>query len=448
MKTQLVVRIAPDASLSSTDFMLEWVYASREATCVGPILTGTLSELSAWRATQTLNEQDLPIFLIVPGCLAASFRMHLNDNQRKHWQQALPFLLEEKLAFDLESQFLVSALDSSGDSTRSSCISHKAIKQLIELFVSAGADPQKVIAETQFFKGEQGVLSIWLEGDHALLAKGNGYGQLLDIEALPVIIPGLLEDEPTPAMEGVEDPEEEDSLSQDNDLVTSVRIYTGPGDEQTFQEIIQIAEKNVPVERVARDNQSLFFDVIPAISEKIKKRTLLDFRTGAYKCARRASRRLRQWKPVAIAASLWLGVELVFNVSSGFYFEHRADVLRAENLATYQQLRPGDKTVVDVRDRLTKFLRSASSQKSEAVFLDILQTISKVTDGETGKTITPRNMDFNEANGRLSLDVQATNFDILNRYLDELRAAGLNARMETGNQDTQGISARLTVRKA
>ncbi len=449
MKAQLVVRIEPDASLASKDFRLEWAYAGKDEANEAEIYSGSLQELAEWQAEQSLDDQDLPIVVLVPGSLASTHRQELTENQRKHWQQALPFLLEEKLASELESQFLVSALDASGETARCSCINHWDMAQIIEQFVPAGVNPQKVVAETQLFKGENGVLSIWLEGSYALLARGEHYAQLLDTTSLDVIIPSLLDDETHHQEDDIETVDENGEHQPPSaELIAAVRIYAGAGDKERYSELAEHAGKSVPVVLVERQSDSLFPDEIQRLTEAMAQRALLDFRTGNYKCTRRTSRRLRQWKPVALTASVWLGLELLFNISSGFYFSYRADQLHSENLELYHELRPGDRTVVDVRDRLTKFLRSANTRQNDAVFLGVLQTLSRISDGEVGKSIKPLNMDFNETSGRLSLDVRAVSFDLLNRYLEELRTAGLNARMETGNQDAQGVSAKLTVRNA
>ncbi|WP_281647528.1 type II secretion system protein GspL [Parendozoicomonas sp. Alg238-R29] len=442
MKTQLIVRLRPGSDLNENQFELEWVWGMRDGTCEGSLHNGSLEQLAAWRQGLPLDEQDLPVILIVSGSFSSSHVVFLNENQRKHWQQALPYLLEEQLASDLESQHLVFS-QIGDDHVHASCIGRDQMSTIVKAFVAADVDPLKVIAETQLLKGKNGLLSVWLEGEHAFVASQNGFAQWLDQDALPIMIPGLLEEE---AVDGLVQSDDEDS--DHTHIVTGITIYTISPDLPVVGSLVQLAGSDVPVDIQQREHESLLILMMPEFSHLNQKRKLLDFRTGSFKCNRRASRRWRQWRPVAIVAGVWLSVELLFNIGSGFYFQQQAEELRDENFSTYKELRPDDRRVVDVRHNLTKFLRDSSRQKSSADFLNLLQVLSSVSGDDVGKSITPKNMDFNDANGRLSLDVQAESFDLLNRYVDALKAAGLNARMETGNQDAKGVSARLIVRRA
>ena len=443
MRIQLIVRLRPESDLVSGSYALEWCWLNKDRLIDGDIYQGSLSELVTWRESLELDEQDLPVHLLVSGHMSSCHRMSLNENQRKHWQQALPYLLEEQLASDLESLHLVSFAETGQEFVNAGCIARKQMETLLDQFISAGIDPQKVMPENQFLTRATDIVSVWLERDAAYIAAPGHFGQLLDRDALSVVLPGLLaDDEPADTLQ------DDDAEAGATFIITGVKVYHGAGDAEAVAMISNIAGGDVPVEDVERSQPSLLPDMLSELAGRGGKSSFLDFRTGDYKCTRRASRRWRQWRPLAIAAGLWLGLELLFNVGTGFYFQNRAEALRDENFATYRELRPDDRRVADVRYSLTRFLRDANNQGSEAVFLGMLKTLSQVSSGETGKNITPRNMDFNDANGRLSMDVQAGSFDALNRYLDKLKEAGLNAKMETGNQDAQGVSARLTVRSA
>ena len=445
-KTQLIVRLCPDSDLSAGQFALEWLWATRDGSPAdGPddtLRNGDLEQLSQWRQELSVDEQDLPIILIVSGFIASSHQVHLQDNQRKHWQQALPYLLEEQLASDIDSQHLVFA-QAADDTVYAACIRHSTMDSLLKAFTAADLDPVKVVSETQFLKGKEGELAVWLEGNYAFVASHSGFAQWLDRDALDIVVPGLLEDEVDDS--GLQD---EDETEQAHPVMSGVTVYTDEANNAVAQSLEVLAGQDVPVSCEVRSDASLLFSLLPEMAHSLQKRQLMDFRSGAFKCARRASRRWRQWRPVAIVAGLWVAVELLFNVGSALYFQHQAEILRDENFATYKELRPDDRRVVDVRHNLTRFLRDSSQQQSSADFLNMLKVLSNISDGGIGKSITPKTMDFNDANGRLSLDVQADSFDHINRYVDALKAAGLNARMETGNQDAKGVSARLTVRRA
>ncbi len=456
MKTELLIRLNPAFDLASGHFNLEWIWVNRDMTLAdeGGLHQGSLGDLASWRESLSVDDFDLPVTLLVPGALAGCHRLHVNEKQRKHWQQALPYLLEEQLASDIESLHIVSSLDDGSDASTASacCITHKDMEKLLRRFTDAGADPVKVLPEAQFFESPESRLTIWLEGDFALLASPGAYGQMLDVEAASVMLPSLLDDglgaEAEDSLLNPEGDAEGEESSEPEVIVSGLLIEGSADNHAQIESLASLAVEGVPVESRERESASLLVSILPQIAERAKRRQLLDLRSGSYKCTRRASRRWKQWRPLAIVAGLWLGLEVIFNLGSGYYYQYRADQLFDENLAIYKELRPDDRRVVDVRHSLTKFLREANSQQNTGVFLDLLQAMSRVSAGEAGKDVTPKVMDFNESNGRVSLDVQAGSFDKLNRFLDELKDAGLNASMENGNQDAQGVTARLIVRKA
>ncbi|MTI14335.1 type II secretion system protein GspL [Sansalvadorimonas verongulae] len=445
-KTQLIVRLCPDSDVSVGQLSLEWLWVTQDGSAAddpeSTLQVGNLEQLSQWWQTLSDDEQDLPVVLVVSGFMANSHLIHLQENQRRHWQQALPYLLEERLASDIESQHLVSA-QIGDDTVYAACIGHSAMTSILQKFAAVDLDPVKVLSETQFLKGKDGELTVWLEGEHAFVASHNSFGQWLDRDALDIVVPGLLEDEAEE--NGLQ---EDDAVEHRQPVMAGMTVYTDELNGSAVQRLETLAGQDVPVSCEVRAEASLLPFLLSEMARSLQKRQLLDFRTGAFKCTRKSSRRWRQWRPVAVAAGLWLTIELLFNAGSGFYFQYQAQALRNENFSTYKELRPDDRRVVDVRHNLTRFLRDSSQQQSSADFLNMLKVISNVSDDEIGKGIIPKAMDFNEVNGRLSLDVHADSFELLNRYVDALKSAGLNARMDTGNQDVKGVSARLTVRRA
>ncbi len=57
----------------------------------------------------------------------------------------------------------------------------------------------------------------------------------------------------------------------------------------------------------------------------------------------------------------------------------------------------------------------------------------------------PQAMDFNDSSGHLVFEFQAANLEVVNKFMDELRAGGLQTRLDSANQDKGGVIARMTV---
>ena len=447
MKIELIVRVKPDSATTCDPLSLEWIMCDGNTTEVAEPFEGDLTRLSQWYEENTTADAEHLITLLVPGSMASCHVPKLQEAQRKHWQQVVPYLLEERLAFDLESQHIVSTLSASADdSVVSSCISHEILSSLLEQFRSKGLSPHRVIPETQLFQGEEGTLSIWLENGYALVATDQDCAQLVDSEGLPVLLPTSGEAASFPDCE-YSNGEPEQGLADKISAKPKVRIWSGPASSVLCEQLHTALPSSVAVEQIQRDSDSLFPLSLSMLFNRDSRTKILDFRVGHYKCAR-TNRQLSKWKPVAVLACIWLALEVGIRVASGFYFHHQADQLSASNQATYKELRPGGRRVVDIKSDLMKVLRDATIRSHDPVFLEVLKIVSRTSTGDSERGLVPKNIDYNETGQRISLDVQASSFEILNQHLETLRTAGLQVVMEAGNQESDRVSARLTVRKS
>lgn len=437
MKRRVVVRLCPGADLEAQDLPLQWCWQEEGAGPTGALVQGGTEELFDWWRQLKDEEQDEPVCLLVPGDLASCHRIDLNEHQRQHWQQAVPWLLEDSQATELEAAHIVSRLAADQSHARVGSISHSAIKSLVARFAETGMEVRWILPEAQFLVGQAGAVRLWIDGDAVYVAEPGGYGQLLDQEALGLVLSGLFT-EPSIADGSLAEEAATDSAS------VQTLVVEGGGAADIARIGALIGMDLTTAEHNDAPHPLGFF--LPGLATRARDSGLLDFRTGSYKCKRRSSRLWQQWRWAALAAGAWLGLEVLFNIGSGFYFLQRAEQIRQDNFATYQELRPEDTRVVDIRHNLTRFLRAADAGSSQAVFLDWINKLSFVSGQPVGKDVELMKIEFNESGRRLSLDVQAGSFDQLNLYLDALKVKGLQASMETGSQDSRGVLARLILK--
>ena len=457
VKVQVIVRIQtgvwPEAFIATGDsdgeyatetgaVALQWLRTDD----LDSVHRGSVQQFRVWYQSLGFTE-EAPVILLVPGTFGSFHHIFLQGAQKKHWQQALPFLVEEKLAADLESQHLVAMPGADNSAAIVGCIDHGLMRSLLDFFHQHDIELQKMLPEAQLIPEIRQILQVWLDGPEAWVSYPGQAAQKVDLAALEVLLPALITDPLTEAGSSDEDTPEADSpLEAEPDIIVEVHIYA-PVESESEASVLAGKLTGLPVEVLGLEENGLFAQSVSALLSQTDTRKQINYRTGLYKSARRSSRLWKLWKPVAVAASVCLVADMALHVGSGVYFQSGAEQLKGDNLALYQEIVPGDKTVVDVRDRLLKVLKKSQQPVQAAAFLEALQILSRVTADNKGKVV-PKSLDFNDTNGKVSLDVTAGNFEDLNRYLEALRAAGLKASMETGNKDKQGIVARLTMRKA
>ena len=208
MKIRVVIRLIPGTGLDISSMSLQWCWQGDETRRGSSIQQGSLQELIAWWQGLPAEQQDEPVCLLVPGDLVSCQRVDLNEHQRGHWQQAVPWLLEDSQTTDLDAVHLVSRLVSDEGHAKVGCVHHSAMEKLLALFADTDMEVRWIFPEAQFLTGEPGVVRLWIEGEYAYAAEPGGYGQLLDLAALELALPGLLKGSAVKDLESGEEREE------------------------------------------------------------------------------------------------------------------------------------------------------------------------------------------------------------------------------------------------
>ena len=161
MKNILLVRVPPLIDVIEPDTVVHWGLFSGLGQRQGEVHVSTIAQLREdWLASQGGNKEDdeqlLPdqVILFVSGGLALYKQVELDANQRKHMATALPYLIEEDLAQDIESIHLVSAPHKKSDQVSLSVIPHEDMQALLALFDQIDMPLDRVLVETQFLEAD------------------------------------------------------------------------------------------------------------------------------------------------------------------------------------------------------------------------------------------------------------------------------------------------------
>lgn len=90
---------------------------------------------------------------------------------------------------------------------------------------------------------------------------------------------------------------------------------------------------------------------------------------------------------VAVWFGIWLVLQLGFNTFQGLYYAHQADELEQASVALYKELFPSDKRIINIRAQLAEHLR-AGTQSSQAFLALIDGAASALAVKEAQLTVT------------------------------------------------------------
>ena len=184
MKNILLIRIPPPVSEINSEVTVQWGQYSASGELSGEVHVSTIAELkNDWLAQQAQTdelEDVLPdqIILLISGGLALHKKLVISSGQRKHLNTALPFLIEEDLAQDIDSIHIGSYLDRKDDSVNVSAIPHAVMQALLALFDEQGLLLDRVLVEGQFLPEEEGYTTLLLDpAVHNDEVAGAGFSQ-------------------------------------------------------------------------------------------------------------------------------------------------------------------------------------------------------------------------------------------------------------------------------
>ncbi|WP_422137660.1 type II secretion system protein GspL [Endozoicomonas sp. ALC020] len=468
MKNILLIRIPPPVSRIETNTRVQWGAFASNGQLLGDVHISELGQVkNDWvqfvihkpdnkELDETTLEDEMPdqVLVLLPGTLVMHKRLPINSGQRKHLSTALPFMIEEELADDIESMHLASYLNRKSEQVYVSAVPHEQMQSLLACLDEQGVSAQQVMAELQFLQGVPRELNLLLENDSSILSAPDQASVCLDYEALKFVLGHWGEK----VSEDIIHTDEE-LIAEDAEALVSARIRFADG-------LVSLAtEKRDQVKQWLEENGWLVeeepltgtvFEYLAALYFSSKRSAdLVDLRYGPYQCPKRATRKMRRWKPLALVASIWLLLELGLKVGEGVLYQQKAQEYWQDSAELYLEVFPQDQQVleaqthsvgsINLKGRMESRLKNVGQSATGEAFLPLLQQVSAVSSSLSDFKLKPVSMDFNEATGALVLELKADNLEGVDKLLAAVKSSGLSARLDSANQEKTGVNARMTI---
>jgi general secretion pathway protein L len=132
----------------------------------------------------------------------------------------------------------------------------------------------------------------------------------------------------------------------------------------------------------------------------------------------------------------------------GFYYQQQADEIREQAMAVYREAFPGDTRTHsgNVRRVVEGQLRQLQAEGPNAGFLTLMkytgEQYSKIPDS---RAVTFNSVNYSQNRGELVVDVRADSYDKLSTLRNGLTSRGLEAKIGSVVNESNGARGRLTV---
>lgn len=361
---------------------------------------------------------DQPVTVFLPSLHIVSIRVSVPKKQQRHLAQILPFLCEDKLAGDIEEVHLASGpIHNEEVSVR--MVERELLEAVLEKLKLQDIYPQAIYSDAEPLQAQSDTV-LWLDPVRSVLVSQQQTLMLPASQTEHLIT--LLQSKRPQRLTVYRDP-----CLTTSDTPTTTNSTLALEELRSQGCIIN----EVPLNAKSADTPPL----LPAYRAQgmgLTSSQYVNLLTGPYSPAPQSSYKLR-WQPLALIASAFIGLNLLYLLASGVYFELRAQKLQAGSVQLYQHYFPQDKRVVNIRTQTKGHLAQGNHNGNE----DFLSTLGQLLPSweQHQDHLKLKSLRYHSQRKELLLDIESKTISQLDQLQQTLgpRAELLSALEDNGN---------------
>jgi general secretion pathway protein L len=420
MKQQLVIQLgAPRVDANSlVDWHLFGTSGSLERG--GRIALGGLpGEVGAALA-------ECETIVLVPGELVFLTSAHIPSRQVRQIKQALPYMVEELIADNIEDVHLAIPELKPGDEHELpvGVVQHHLLIDWLDQLYQHGITAEVLCPDMLAVPWRQGSHSFFAMADRIICRDGAYRGQVIARSQFDNYLQ-LLKHE-----------------LAERELGAPLRhvVYCGA-------DCIEAGQATCAALQAAIDAETSLIEYAENSTEVIAANAvqhvdeLLNLLQGGYKVQRRGQDE-RQWARVAAVAGIGLALYCAIAGASGAWFAWQADKAEAQTFSLYRELFPGERRVVSPKKQMQAHLGGGSASTG----VSPLPLLAKAALGLRGNELQIDELHYRRQRNELQLQLRAPTLETLDKVKTQLGGVGLSVEVNSASQQGNGAVGRLNIR--
>ena len=346
-----------------------------------------------------------PVILLLPATEVLLVELKLPIYSQRQLQKALPFAIEDYLAYDLEMYHWVWTKQA-GDLIAVAVIAHETLSAYLQRFNEVGIKLQSAYAETLFLPVFEKTVSILLDRHQAIVRFSAWHGGGIDRSFLPQFIENTL---------------------TDHDRIHL--MYTESCAELVWSKSLNISGEPIPSAlAVLRSDQ----------------KSELNLLTGIYRPEQTGKISWQAWLPAVL---LILLAALIQFISTFMIYQHsqsQLTELESSNQQLFKQIFPQIKRIVNIKTQAEQALQSLRKQPStgSSLFLNLLFQTGQLLSEQPSLQL--QSLDYQ--NGILSLQLKGTNVAQVENFKQQMeKNPELKVSIQSAETDNAGVSAHVDI---
>jgi general secretion pathway protein L len=327
--------------------------------------------------------------------------------------QAVPYLVEERLASDVEDCFFATG-NRRGNELDIAVVDRVWFEGILSAVKAVNLSPEVMAVEANLLaSAEQS--SIYIDADRAHLLFSDQKGVSTELDHLCQLVT-LTSSELTETLRVVRF----DDTASKADIVLDEIATLGT------LSLVQESQPGSCLELMANTIQSATLDMLQ----------------GPYMVRKKQAGSGNWLKTVGWAAVSVLVLQFCLMLAEGIYINEQAATLASESESLYRSIYPDDRNISNMRRRWNSHLGQTNSNDS-AGFLTLLSQAAKSIKA-SGLEI--QNINYSESRGDLVFQLVAQRSEQLMLYVERLSEQGIEAEIGTISQDDNRVRGSIRIR--
>ena len=343
MMNNLCIRLLSSQEGGEEVSQFQWALSNEEDE-FSQYETGTVDELSAYLALKA--DGSGKVVLLVPAEEVLLNSVVLPTRRLSQIKQALPFVIEEQLADELENTHFAMGPRAQSNHIHVAAVSHKRMKGWLDLFRNTSIKIDYMISEILLLPFDSDQWTVLVESNKALIRTGSYSGL--------AVTPGNLKH----ALEIIlnsEDKREDNKKSQKIELYYEVGIDSSSRLELIESELIHSYDVEINSRQIDKTVFQLMCTYLA--QQGVNRLPMINLLQEQYSPLSAANNK-PQWRKFALVATFCFLFQLGFFLIQAVYLHHRADLYDQKSVALYKELFPQDKCTFKLKKRIKIHLSS------------------------------------------------------------------------------------------
>ncbi len=388
---------------------VHWLLVDALGNRIGHVQEGTLTDA----ATQAHGRR---LTAFVPGEQVMLFLADIPSRNLQKVQQAAPFMLEDKLAEDVESLHFAAGLRDSGGHLVAVTAGERMKRWLAEI-AQAGLEPVQLVADATALAGPPDAVAIALDGAYVLARFPDGSGFTAERElALSLLSKRLTVAAVQPALQAT---------------IYAAEADDGPG----FAAALSTTGAEF-------SQQPLKDGVLPLLAAGLRQQRGINLLQAGFQPRSGFQEHWRVWRTAAVLAAVCLLLLLVQQGVGYLRLKREAADLDGQVTQMLSQALPGSRVSPgSEKARMQQLLSQLQGGSSAGSLLTLLDALgSAVASNPSIQVIA-----LNYQGGSLQAQLQAIDIAALDTLKSNLNQTGISANLDSVNASGSQVTGRITL---